>query len=130
MLSSSGRRGFALYKQLFNSLKWCGHSLKCCIIDEPCSEEKRILYFGSHCSLAGVLCKEISGFSFTANLDNLGKGSVAVSSQVGGQTLEVSKPKQSAHFEGLASKALYIALDMLNAELLLSLIVAVVFLQQ
>lgn len=89
-----------------------------------------ILYFGSHFSFAGVLCKEISEFSFTANLENLGKGGVAVTSPVGGQTVEVSKSKQSAHFEGLASKALYIALDMLNAELLLALIVAVVFLQQ
>ena len=60
----------------------------------------------------------------------MGEGSVAITLPVGGRTVEVSKSKQSAHFECLASEALYIALDMLNTELLLALIAVEVFLQQ
>lgn len=103
----------------------CGHFLKCCIIDEPCSEEKRFLVFGSHCSLAGVLHKEIYEFNFTANLVNLKEGSIAITLPVGGQIVEVSNSRQSSHFECLVSEALYIALDMLNTELLLALIAVV-----
>lgn len=74
--------------------------------------------------------KEIYELSFTANLVSLGKESVDITLPVGGQTVEVSKSKQSAHFECLVSRALYIVLDMLNTELLLALMAVVVFLQQ
>lgn len=91
-------------------------------------KKKGSYVFGTHCYLSEVLHKEIYEFNFTANLVNLKKGTVAVTLPVCGQTIEVSKSKQSAYFECLVSEALYIALD--NTELLLALITAVIFFQE
>lgn len=72
----------------------------------PVLKKQGSYIFGTHCCPTGVLHKEIYEFSFTASLVNY--------FTAGGQTVEVSKSKQSALFECLVSEALYIALDMLN----------------
>lgn len=57
----------------------------------PVLKKKGYYVFGTHYSLTEVLHKEMYELSFTASLVNLGKGSVAITLPVGGQTVEVSK---------------------------------------